>query len=353
MHRHRGRGTAAGEQLVLLPTLDDDATSDDATSDDATSDDATSDDATSDDATSDDATQGSTERRRKRTTLPTPLPATGKQRQHDADRVLVPLAAIDQPSHHLRKDLEPRALQKLANSIDRHGLLQAPLLRPRQEQPDRYIVVFGHRRVEAHRLLGRDAIEALVRDMDDVTSYILACVETVQRRRPTRQEEMDMIGVLLDMLGTQEAIADALQVSPSWISKRRRILGSPAATAAVVAKDISVETGYNIVSASTSEDEVERMIKEPHVRTVTGKAPVPIAVEDYTAVDAHGALEESVTIQATPMTDINRANMVAFGTVHPFLADLYGIPHLLVPYRPPDDMLAAVRAELVRHGGTS
>jgi len=233
-------------------------------------------------------------------------------------------------------------------------------------------VVFGHRRIEAHRLLGRDAIEALVRDMDDVTSYILACVENVQRHRRTRQQEMDMIGVLLDLLGSQEAIADALQVSPSWVSKRRRILASPAATAAVVAKVISVETGYNIVSAAKTEDEVERTINEPRIRTVIGKAPVPTAVEDDAVVDAQAALEESVTVQATPVTDINRANAaegaygekdragtgnaearVEFGAVHPFLADLYGIPHLLVPYRPSDDVIAALRAELARHGRTS
>ena len=60
MNHHRGRGTVAGEQLMLLPTLDDDATSTEP--------------------------KRLTERRRKRTTLSTPSLTKGKRNRSEGAR---------------------------------------------------------------------------------------------------------------------------------------------------------------------------------------------------------------------------------------------------------------------------
>ncbi len=164
-----------------------------------------------------------------------------------ATRRSVPLAAIvaDPPTHDSDDDV-----RHLAESIAEHGLLQAPLVRPHPTQQHCYLIVFGRRRIAAHRLLGRATIEVRVQTLSDAQAFILSCVENIHRRERSPAEEMDLVGVLIDTLGTQEAVAGALRVSPTWVSKRCRVADHPPVAAAVATQAISLDHAYDIITRS-------------------------------------------------------------------------------------------------------
>ena len=68
---------------------------------------------------------------------------------------------IDEPPHRLRGEIDPERLGALADSIAAEGLHQAVgVCGPRAD--GRYVVGFGHRRLLAHRLLGRPTVRARV-----------------------------------------------------------------------------------------------------------------------------------------------------------------------------------------------
>lgn len=171
----------------------------------------------------------------------------------DNSRQMVRLDLIDDNPRNPRKRVDEESARELAASIAEHGLLQAPVVRRHPDDPDRYMVVLGSRRVAAHRLLGRDEIEVIVRRLEDAQAFIASCVENVQRVELSPREEMDMIGVLIDELGSQEVAARALGKSPTWLSKRKRVLAAPALAAAVERGEISLDHAYDLLARAPDE----------------------------------------------------------------------------------------------------
>ncbi len=190
---------------------------------------------------------------RRLTLAAVPRESGAADRLLDNSRQMVRLDLIDDNHRNPRKRTDEESLRELAGSIAEHGLLQAPVVRRHPDDPDRYMVVLGSRRVAAHRLLGRDEIEVIVRRLEDGQAFIASCVENVQRVELSPREEMDMIGVLIDELGSQEAAARALGKSPTWLSKRKRVLAAPALAAAVERGDISLDHAYDLLARAPDE----------------------------------------------------------------------------------------------------
>ncbi len=183
----------------------------------------------------------------------------------DNSRQVMRLDLIDDNPRNPRAERDGVELRELAESISEHGLLQAPVVRRHPEDQDRYMVVMGARRVAAHRLLGRDEIEVIVRRFDDQQAFLVSCVENLQRVQLSPREEMDLIGVLSDELGSGDAVARALGKSKAWVSKRRRIVGSPAFAAAVERGDIAVEHAYDVLAGAKSEAEAVATLERVRV----------------------------------------------------------------------------------------
>lgn len=191
----------------------------------------------------------------RRLTLATvPRESSAADRLLDNSRQMIRLDLVDDNPRNPRSQVDENTLGELATSIAEHGLLQAPVVRRHPDNPDRYMVVLGARRIAAHRLLGREEIEVIVRRLDDHQAFLASCVENVQRVELSPREEMDMIGVLVDELGSQEAAARALGKSPTWLSKRKRVLSAPALAAAVEQGEISLDHAYDVITRSPDEE---------------------------------------------------------------------------------------------------
>jgi len=78
-----------------------------------------------------------------------------------------------QPRIQIKKD----EVKELADSIKEQGLIQ-PIVVTKINNTDKYYIVAGHRRVEAHKILNKKRIKAYV--MEDVKDDVLASVAMVE-----------------------------------------------------------------------------------------------------------------------------------------------------------------------------
>jgi len=99
----------------------------------------------------------------------------------DGERFMeVSLSHLRDNPHQPRLSMNKDALAELASSISRKGL-QQPIRVLMKENRDMYIIA-GHRRAEAHRLLGLDSIKAIVvEEKDDATLRVESIIENLQR----------------------------------------------------------------------------------------------------------------------------------------------------------------------------
>ena len=77
--------------------------------------------------------------------------------------------AIDEDPVQPRQEFEPDALQELAETIAERGVLQPVSVRPAPDEPGRWMLNFGARRLRASRLARKTSIPAFVDDL--ATSY--------------------------------------------------------------------------------------------------------------------------------------------------------------------------------------
>jgi ParB family chromosome partitioning protein len=139
---------------------------------------------------------------------------------------LVPIDRIRANPAQPRRDFAPEALQELAESIRRKGVLQPVILRPMGE--DAYELVAGERRWRAAQMAGVHALPAVVRVLDDAEVLEIAIIENVQRADLNPIEEAAGYAQLIERFGhTQDQIADALGKSRSHVANLLRLLKLP------------------------------------------------------------------------------------------------------------------------------
>jgi ParB family chromosome partitioning protein len=125
----------------------------------------------------------------------------------------------DQP----RKRLDDRALDELARSIERHGLLQPVVVKA--EAGGGYALVAGQRRLKAFRRLGRDRIPALVATG---RGDELALVENLQRADLDPLDEAEALHALKQRYGyTQGQLAKVMAKADSTISELLALVSLP------------------------------------------------------------------------------------------------------------------------------
>lgn len=107
-------------------------------------------------------------------------------------------------------------IEELAESIREHGQ-QVPILVRPTDEPDRYRVVYGRRRLAAARHLGIP-VKALVRSLDDAASVVAQGQENSLRLNPSFIEKAVFVGALRDAGYESGTIQDALGISRQALS---------------------------------------------------------------------------------------------------------------------------------------
>ena len=149
------------------------------------------------------------------------------------ERETIELNLIDDNPWQPRTEIEPEALQQLADSIEQLGLLQAPLARHHPEVSGRYQLAFGHRRVAAVRLLRENGKWPVYISMDvggisDEQMALLALTENQERKQLTQIEVLRAQKRAIDEteLSIQD-LAEKLGIGRSTLSNNLRVLELP------------------------------------------------------------------------------------------------------------------------------
>ena len=144
--------------------------------------------------------------------------------QLTADGVLqqLPVEFLQRGQYQPRRDLNPEALQELANSIAAQGVMQPIVVRPVGD--NRYEIIAGERRWRATQQAGLDSIPAIVRNVSDQATIAMALIENIQREDLNAMEEsLALLRLQGEFSLTQQQVADAVGKSRSAVTNLMRL----------------------------------------------------------------------------------------------------------------------------------
>lgn len=139
----------------------------------------------------------------------------------------VDLSKLDKNPQQPRLEMDTEKILELALSIKEQGLLQ-PITVSLQEN-GRYMIRFGHQRVEAVKTLGYETIKAIVseRPSDNITLLSEAIVENLQRDDMNIIDTALAIQKMADFGLEQQEIGKKIGIDKSQVSKYIKMLTLP------------------------------------------------------------------------------------------------------------------------------
>lgn len=138
----------------------------------------------------------------------------------------LPVELIQRGKYQPRRDMDPQALEELAQSIKGQGVMQPIVVRP--IPGDRYEIIAGERRWRATQLAGLDTIPAMVRDVPDEAAIAMALIENIQREDLNPVEEAIALQRLQSEFHlTQQQVADAVGKSRVTVANLLRLISLP------------------------------------------------------------------------------------------------------------------------------
>ncbi len=232
----------------------------------------------------------------------------------------LPISSIEPLPGNPRKHFDEGALEELAASIAKRGVIQPIIVRP--VGAGKYQLVAGERRWRAAQKARLHEIPALVRDLDEREVMALALIENLQREDLNPVEEARAYQRLSDSEGmTQAEIARMVEKSRSHVANIQRLLGLPEAVLdlveggrlsmgharALIGQDDAVTLANTAVNDNLSVREIEKLVRKVAKRVKGEESRVPASLPpgenaDIEAVQRH--LEEflglTVRIKADP-----------------------------------------------------
>ena len=138
----------------------------------------------------------------------------------------LPLDLIQRGKYQPRRDMDPSALEELANSIKVQGVMQPIVVRP--IGGGRFEIIAGERRWRASQQAGLDKIPAMVREVPDEAAIAMALIENIQREDLNPIEEAVALQRLQQEFElTQQQVADAVGKSRVTITNLLRLIALP------------------------------------------------------------------------------------------------------------------------------
>lgn len=139
--------------------------------------------------------------------------------------ISIPVSEIVANPYQPRKIFSDDELKELAESIKSIGLIQPITVR---KVDHHYEIVVGERRFRAVQLAGLTAISAVVANITDEQSAVMALIENIQRQNLNFIEEAEALLQLMEVHGlTQKVIAEKIGKNQSTVSNKLRVLSLP------------------------------------------------------------------------------------------------------------------------------
>jgi ParB family chromosome partitioning protein len=138
----------------------------------------------------------------------------------------LPLDIIQRGKYQPRRDMDPQALEELAQSIRSQGVMQPIVVRPIGD--GRYEIIAGERRWRASQQAGQERIPAMVREVPDEAAIAMALIENIQREDLNPLEEaMALQRLQQEFQLTQQQVAEAVGKSRATVTNLLRLISLP------------------------------------------------------------------------------------------------------------------------------
>lgn len=158
------------------------------------------------------------------------------------DAVELKLTDIEPNRSQPRKEFDQQALEELADSIARYGVLQPLLVRPLGMGG--YQLVAGERRWRASRMAGLTTVPVVIRELSDAETMEIALIENLQREDLNPVEEAEGYRTLMEQFHlTQDTVAERVGRSRPAVANAIRLLALPQPVLQMVA-DGSISSGH-------------------------------------------------------------------------------------------------------------
>lgn len=198
-----------------------------------------------------------------------------KNEEKDAEK-LVKISKIEPNREQPRKNFDEEALNELAESIKKVGLISPILV---QKKNDRYVIIAGERRWRAAKIAGLKEVPVIIREYTEREIAEIALIENVQREDLNPIEEaMGYKRLIEEFSLKQEEVAECVSKSRSAITNALRLLklaepvqqllidgllsmGHARALLAVEDEEKQAELAEKIIKESLSVREVEKLVK--------------------------------------------------------------------------------------------
>lgn len=143
----------------------------------------------------------------------------------------IPLAGIHESPLNPRRLFEPAALEELATSIRKHGVIQPLVVR---QVKGHYELIAGARRLRAAAIARLTAVPVVIREASDDEVLELMLIENLQRADLNAVDECEGYWALVEKSHyTAVRIAESIGKSNSYVSSRMKLreLGAEARAA--------------------------------------------------------------------------------------------------------------------------
>ncbi len=133
-----------------------------------------------------------------------------------------------------RKNFDQSSIEELAQTIEKFGLLQPILVRKIDDS--QYVVVSGERRLRACRLLKKNEVPCIIKNLDEQENIEVSLIENIQREQLDPIEEAMVYDALMrDYNMTQEVLSGKVGKNRATIANRVRLLKLPVSVQTAVA----------------------------------------------------------------------------------------------------------------------
>ncbi len=208
--------------------------------------------------------------------LPTGKPTAAPER---GDSQEIRLDAIVPNRFQPRQQFSEVELAELTASIKENGILQPVLVRRKGDGI--FELIAGERRLRAAKLAGMERIPALIRNVSDQESMVLALVENLQRDDLNPMETARAYHRMLNEFGlTQEAIAQKVGRERSSVANMLRLMTLPNEIQQMVEAD-QLSTGHAKVILGLTAPEAQLQLARQIVREQWSVREAEQAVQDH------------------------------------------------------------------------
>ena len=207
-------------------------------------------------------------------------PEERRAAEEGSDLTEVDIDLVSPNPNQPRKHFDEDALNELADSIKKHGLIM-PIVVNRMAD-GKYMIIAGERRYRASRIAGKTKIPVVVREYDDRQIKEISLIENLQREDLNPIEAATAMKQLMDEYHlTQEELAERIGKSRPAVTNTLRLLSlSPAVISLVSAGKLSAGHARALI---TLPEDAQYKLAEDAIRDGLSVRDIERSVREYFA----------------------------------------------------------------------